>query len=35
MRNLVGIMTWILLPVAVVIVAFKYAMSFVEELIKY
>jgi hypothetical protein len=31
MRNLVGAVTWIVLPVAVVLVAFKCAMDFVED----
>jgi hypothetical protein len=31
MRNLVGLFTWIVLPVAVVVVAYKCAMDFVEE----
>jgi hypothetical protein len=31
MRNIVGFVTWFVLPIAVVIVAFKIAMDFVEE----
>lgn len=31
MRNLVGLFTWIVLPVAVVVVAYKCAIDFVEE----
>jgi hypothetical protein len=31
MRNLVGVVTWFVLPIAVVLVAFKCAMDFVED----
>jgi len=31
MRNLVGVVTWVVLPIAVVLVAFKCAMDFVED----
>jgi hypothetical protein len=31
MRNLVGLFTWIVLPIAVVVVAYKCATDFVEE----
>ena len=31
MRSLVGAVTWLVLPVAVVLVAFKCAMDFVED----
>lgn len=31
MRKLVGLVTAILLPIAVIVVAFKYAMSFIED----
>jgi hypothetical protein len=31
MRNLVGVVTWLVLPIAVVLVAFKIAMDFVED----
>lgn len=31
MRKLVGLVTAILLPIAVIVVAFKYAMNFIED----
>jgi hypothetical protein len=31
MRNVVGVVTWLILPIAVVMVAFKCAMDFVED----
>jgi hypothetical protein len=31
MRNVVGVVTWLILPMAVVIVAFKVAIDFVED----
>jgi hypothetical protein len=31
MRNVVGVVTWLILPIAVVLVAFKCAMDFVED----
>ena len=35
MRNLVGLVTLVFVPVAVVIVAFKCALTFVEEAIRF
>ena len=31
MRTLIAVVTAVLLPIAVIVVAFKYAMSFIED----